>query len=168
MGPYDFFQRHSRRLAVFIQSKERGSRGWLMSFRDHMKVPVAKAEIQVVLEFSRRMMTYGFRTQIGFTFSEKEIERFHVYGTVVDGIWPEAKVIFFLDGQPHLKSRAMIRDEAITTCLQARGFKVLRFPYKAPISNRRLLQIVNEVEAVLKKRGYFQRLSVDDVRVFPC
>jgi hypothetical protein len=104
-----------------------------------MKVCIAKAEILVALEFSRRMMTYGFQTSIGFTFTEEEIERFHVYGTVVDGIWPKVDVIYFLDGQPHLKSNAMIRDEAITACLEARGFKVLRFPYKAPISHTRKL-----------------------------
>lgn len=78
-----------------------------MSFRDRMRVRVARAEVQVCLEFSKRMLTVGFQTQIGFTFTPKEVRRFHVYGTVVDGIWPLVKVIWFLDGPPHLKSHTI-------------------------------------------------------------
>jgi|SRR5271157_51412 len=131
-----------------------------MGFREKMKVPVSRAEVQVALEFSKRMMTYGFQSQIGFTFTVEETAEFHVYGTVVDGIWPSVKLIYFLDGQPHLKTHALLRDAGITACLEKRGWLVLRFKYNAPISHSRILEVADAVQNVLRMRGYFRRLTL--------
>lgn len=126
-----------------------------VSFKTRMNVSVSNAETIIHQALSERNLTYGYVTQIGFEFTQEEIETFHVYGTVVDGIWKEHDFIVFYDGQPHLKQHQIGKDEEIQACLEHRGWTVQRFPYQAPISSRRLAQIVDAIEEMLRQKGYF-------------
>jgi len=110
---------------------------------------VAKAEIVIQAALGNRGLTAGYLTQIGFTFTEAEVLKFQVYGTVVDGIWRKQRVIVFYDGPPHLRQRQIGKDERIQACLEARGYQVQRYPYRAPISKTRVTEIVDDIEKVL-------------------
>jgi hypothetical protein len=48
-----------------------------------------------------------------------------------------------------LRQRQIGKDERIQACLEARGYQVQRYPYKAPISKTRVTEIVDDIEKVL-------------------
>ena len=115
-----------------------------------MKVKEARAEDTIHAALSQADLTRGYTRQIGFEFTEAEVANFGVYGTTVDGMWKEVRLIVFYDGPPHLKAHQKTKDEAIQACLEARGYRVERYPYRAPISKARVTEIVLNIGQVLK------------------
>ena len=68
-----------------------------------------------------------------------------------DFLFAVKRVAVFLDGPHHLKKRTELRDAVINGLLPNMGYKVLRFQYKPPLSNREAGAMVAEiVEAVNK------------------
>jgi len=114
---------------------------------------VAEEDIQLALQAEG----YGdyLRTNVGFEFTAEEIKEYGVKGTNVDGIYGYPfTVIYFIDGQLHLKFKQQWRDEQITKVLRNRGFTVLRLPYTAPLREQRKTEIITEIIETLNKKGY--------------
>lgn len=117
--------------------------------------PQSIAELQLFQDLQAAGYSCGLTTQIGYQFSEAITEKYGVHGTVVDYLHAEFNLIIFLDGQPHLKDRQIRRDEAITKVLKEHyHYKVLRFPYTAPISKKCRTEIRDKIIEVLDACGY--------------
>ena len=69
-----------------------------------------------------------------------------LFGKGIDPIVP-----VYLDGQPHEKAGVMNRDQKINQLWAERGIVPLRFPYKAPLSDVRKMEIVDVIEKELQK-----------------
>jgi hypothetical protein len=121
-----------------------------MSFRDHMRVNRSGSEDTIQVALSSAGLTRGCVTGWGFEFTCEESAEFGVMGTWADRYWPHAKLVVFFDGQPHLKQHQLARDEAVTACLEARGLTVKRYPYHAPITKKRLAEIVCDLAKILR------------------
>ena len=121
-----------------------------MSYRDHMRVNRSGSEDTIQAAISAAGLSRGYLTGIGIEFTPEEQGRFHVYGTVLDGFWPRLNLAVFIDGPPHLKSFVRARDERVTACLEARGLTVKRYPYHAPITKKRLAEIVCDLAKILR------------------
>ena len=119
-----------------------------------MSPKVANAEVEIFKELSRRNLTTGYTTTRSFPFTLEEIERHHVFGANVDGMWKLLDIIVFYDGHPHTRTHQMNRDDAVDAVLFDRGWDVHRYPYKSPISDARLKEIVDDIQLVLKNKGY--------------
>lgn len=78
-----------------------------------------------------------------------------VEGTRIDYYWnPPYNYAVFLDGEPiHGKDRQSERDELITKALEKRGIRVDRFSYRPPLTKRRKIEIVDQIEETLNLRA---------------
>ena len=87
-------------------------------------------------------LQHGFRTQ----------EYLVLRQTIPDFYFPEKRLCIYLDGPPHLKGKNEMNDAEIDALLDERNYKVLRRPYKYPLSNGEAEKILAEiVEAVNTK-----------------
>lgn len=108
--------------------------------------PRAVAEDDIQLGLQDRGSANLLRTNVGIKFTSEEVKEYRVHGTNVDGIYGYPfMVIYFLDGQPHLGNKQSWKDQQIDKVLRKRGFTVLRFPYTAPIRERRKAEIITEI-----------------------
>jgi len=123
-------------------------------WRQRMRPKVANAEVEIFMELSRRKLTTGYTTSRAFPFTQIEIEKHHCFGANVDGMWKQLDIIVFYDGHPHTRTHQMNRDDAVDAVLVERGWDVHRYPYKAPISDARLKEIVDDIQVVLERKGY--------------
>lgn len=77
--------------------------------------------------------------------------------SVPDFYFPEKKLCVYLDGPPHLKAKKEKRDDELNEFLAEKGYKVMRFPYKPPLSDREakaiLEEIIKEVNGRPKEEG---------------
>lgn len=107
-----------------------------MTYKDHMKVAVSNAEVDIQIELRRRGLdkTVWYQKQIC------------LHSCTPDFYFDNMKLCVFIDGFPHTKKGALERDSRIDERLRRRGFKVARFPYKGKLSQERLKQIVDEIE----------------------
>jgi very-short-patch-repair endonuclease len=109
-----------------------------MSFRDRMRVNVSRAEETLAVALQQCGLAKGLF--MGYKIS--------LISTTPDFFWPTKGVAVYLDGPPHVGRED--RDDRITEILEKRGIKVLRFPYRPPLSQRRLKEIVAAIEEALK------------------
>jgi len=71
-----------------------------------------------------------------------------------DARWDDFQLATFLDGDPvHSKDRQRDKDEFIDSVLNWCNWTPLRFPYRPPLSNRQLTQILAQVKGVLREKG---------------
>lgn len=107
-----------------------------MSYKERMHSTISNAEIDVFKELSKRDLTKGMVTQKPIVLK----------ATIPDFLWQERKIAVYLDGEPHMKSKQMEKDEEITMLLEKRGFSVLRISYEAPLTHFKLTEIVNQIQ----------------------
>lgn len=117
---------------------------------------VAEEDIQIALQ--RRGYGDYLKTNVRIEFTPEEVKEYDVKGTEADGIYSYPfMVIYFVDGQLHLKYKQELRDEQIDKVLRKRGYTVLRLPYVAPLREWRKIEIVTEIIKTLNKKGYGAR-----------
>lgn len=58
--------------------------------------------------------------------------------------------LVYLDGPPHLKRCVEQRDDVVNAALDRAGIKYKRYPYKAPLSDKRFKEIVDDVVTKIK------------------
>ena len=108
-----------------------------MSFKRHMHPKVSKAEIEVFKGLSAAGLTSGMVTQ----------KTLVLKSTVPDFCWLNKRKAVYLDGlQAHSNSKQKKRDEEICDLLEAKGWEVLRIPYKPPLSGKQLQKIVETIK----------------------
>lgn len=110
-----------------------------MTFRDRMKVSVSDAEIRLRKKLTEKQLTKGLKTD------SMVVLRF----TVPDFQWNFKKLAVYLDGEQVHKGKKLERDEEIDFMLERLGWTVLRFRYKAPISEQKLEEITSKIEEQL-------------------
>jgi len=108
-----------------------------MSFHDRMRVTMSNAEGKVFVALQQRGVK-GFFTDMEICLQK----------TIPDFFWPSKGLAVYLDGPPHVGKED--RDDRIVEMLEKRGIRVLRFPYRPPLSNRRLNEIILAIEEALK------------------
>ena len=108
-------------------------------FRERMQVPVSNAEQDVLIELATRNL------------HPESQQRICLYSCKPDFYFPDLKLCIFIDGPPHQKARRIDRDNGIDELLRKRGFKVARFSYKNSLSQQRLGEIVDAIEATVKE-----------------
>ena len=112
-----------------------------MSYKDQMHPSVSNAELEVFKELSKRGLTKGMITQKPIILKM----------TIPDFTWEEKRVAVYLDGtQAHAKRQE--KDEEITNLLENKGWTVLRIPYFAPLTQKRLIEILAEIQAIIGER----------------
>ena len=106
-----------------------------------MLVRTSAAEVDVAIALQDRGVKGWFKEE------EIVLER-----TIPDFWFPTQGIAVYLDGEEvHSSERAFCRDNKITQLLMKRGVKVLRFRYRAPLSQKRLNEIVAEIQEALKR-----------------
>lgn len=70
--------------------------------------------------------------------------------TIPDFFFPEARLCVYLDGTPHERIKVSERDEEITRLLEEQGFRVIRYPYKPPLTKEQMEEIYELVMKYLK------------------
>lgn len=117
-------------------------------WRERLNVKVSNGEIFLVMELQKRKLNRHMVTQEPFKFDG---EKDGVEGTFIDIYYSHIPLAIYLDGwHVHGSVRRGKKDEAITKALEKRGIAVLRFEYKAPIRKKRLMEICDTIENVLK------------------
>jgi len=111
-----------------------------MNFRERMKVPVSKAEVDIQIELTNRGLTKDMWCQTEIC----------LFRCVPDFFFASHDLCVFIDGPPHAKPRRIDKDNGIDELLRKRGFKVARFPYKGKLSKERLKQICDEIQELVK------------------
>ena len=111
-----------------------------MSWRNRLKVSPSKAEIDVLLGLEERGLTRGM-------FRDVEI---CLEITIPDFHWPDKGLPVYLDGPVHERERQRLRDELIDDKLRRRGLRPLRIPYRPPLSERRLSEVLNQIKEALE------------------
>ena len=106
---------------------------------DKLRVGISNAEIALVVELQKQGV-FGW-------LKDQQIVLDH---TVPDVYFPDVKLCVYLDGEPHNTPHNQARDDRITTTLEERGYKVLRYPYKGRMSKTTVKQIVEEIREMLK------------------
>ena len=76
-------------------------------------------------------------------------ERIILESTVPDFFFPDFKLCIYLDGPPHRRLHSQERDDKLTTLLEKRGFKVLRYPYGNRITVRLLEEIIKDIKSIV-------------------
>jgi len=109
-----------------------------MSFRDKMKVPISRAEVDIHVELTRRHLYPESQYKICLS------------SCTPDFFFHNQKLCVFIDGAPHEKAKRIDRDNGVDDVLRRRGFKVARFPYRGKLSKTRLNEICNEIQELVK------------------
>ena len=119
-----------------------------MSWRNRLRVSPSKAEIDVLLGLEDRGLTRGMFRNVEICLQK----------TTPDYLWKEGFVRkglpVYLDGPPHEKERQRLKDELIDEMLCKMGLHPLRIPYKSPLSDRRLNEILDLIEETLRLLEY--------------
>lgn len=115
---------------------------------------VSVAEEKLLADFTRENMYRYLRS------NSQIIELGEENITIPDFYWrfKGFQYAVYLDGSPHLSRVQQVKDAKIDLALIAKGVKVDRFPYRAPISPRELSKIVEHVKQVLNGKGYFEEV----------
>jgi very-short-patch-repair endonuclease len=104
-----------------------------LSYKRHMHPKVSKAEIEVFKALSAAGLTGGMVTQKSIVLKL----------AIPDFCWLNKRKAVYLDGlQVHSSDRQQERDEEACELLEAKGWKVLRIPYKPPLGEKELQKIV--------------------------
>ena len=120
-----------------------------MTFRDRMKVGISTAEDQLHAALIREGLTKGLWRN--YSIPLKPTANGQQRQTRPDFCWPSRNFAFYLDGVVHNRSGARLRDERITTELEADGWTVLRAGYSSSLSKKRKVEIVAELREALSK-----------------
>jgi very-short-patch-repair endonuclease len=109
-----------------------------MTFKQKMHPTISNAE-------------WNLRTKLNKS-GIRVIQQFEIImdRTTVDFYFPSKRLCVFLDGPPHLKEHVEARDEFVDEKLQKRGYKILRFPYKPPLSKKMLNEIMEKIKENLE------------------
>ncbi|MBU1172988.1 MAG: endonuclease domain-containing protein [Proteobacteria bacterium] len=110
-----------------------------MGFRENMKVQTSNAEMLLAIMLEDRNIT-GWLTD----------ERLCLESTVPDFYFPTHKLCVYLDGPPHKSCKRQDRDDKITSLLEQRGYKVLRYPYGKRITVSLLEEIFADIKNIVK------------------
>jgi len=123
-----------------------------MSFRDRMKTRVSNAEVDIQIELQNRGLNRGMTTQVGFDFGVpgKDCVCDGVRGTTADFYWEAKRLVVFIDGPHHKKSRQSRKDELIDAALKRRGLGVLRLAYHVPLSQEKCKKICDMIGITLR------------------
>lgn len=101
-----------------------------------MHPKVSQAELQVFRALSEAGLTRGMVTQ----------KTIVLRVTIPDFCWLNKRKAVYLDGlQVHSKDKQQQRDEEICEMLEAKGWEVLRIPYKPPLSGKELQRIIEAI-----------------------
>lgn len=111
-----------------------------MGFRGKMRVSVSNAERTVARKLVEEQVSGFFR---GFKIT-LDITKPDLY-------FDMKRLCIYIDGPPHLKERQQIKDGIIDEKLEKRGYTVLRFPYKPPLTKKRLREIVDRIKEALER-----------------
>ena len=126
-------------------------------FRQRMKVKTSKAEWRVIFRLEKLGYGHDMVLQRGHKF---DVEKDGVHGTWTDieYLTPYEFCIFIDLDKWHQKSKQQQKDELITQALEHRGYTVKRYLYsydsRKGISDTRLTEVVTDIIAVLKQKGY--------------
>ncbi|MDR2700474.1 MAG: DUF559 domain-containing protein [Nitrososphaerota archaeon] len=113
-----------------------------MNYKQNMHPKVSKGEISVFTALSKANLTYGMVTQ------KPIILKF----TLPDFSWPNLKKAVYLDGiQVHQKAHIEQRDQEINNLLEQRGWQTLRIPYTPPLTEKEIMEIVNQIHEFIDK-----------------
>jgi len=114
--------------------------GAKLSYKGRMHPKVSKAEIEVFKALSVAGLTNGMVTQ----------KTIVLKSTVPDFCWIGKRKIVYLDGvQVHSSDKQQQLDKEIFDILTAQGWKVLRIPYEAPLTEKELRKIVVAIKRFL-------------------
>lgn len=107
-----------------------------LSYKRNMHPKVSQAELQVFRALSEAGLTRGMVTQ----------KTIVLRVTIPDFCWLNKRKAVYLDGlQVHSKDKQQQRDEEICEMLEAKGWEVLRIPYKPPLSGKELQRIIEAI-----------------------
>jgi very-short-patch-repair endonuclease len=120
-----------------------------LSYKEHMNTKVSNAEMDVFEALSASGLTRGMVTGVRLKFKAVNPVTGEHESTVPDFWWRGANKLVYLDGPPHLKNHAQIRDEKINGLLEQEGYEYIRFPYTPPL--RRKSKEFVEIFATIKK-----------------
>lgn len=109
-----------------------------MGFRERLHPQVSNAEITIFEGLSRRQLTSGLRTQQDIILKK----------TKPDFSWFEKRKAVYIDGE-QVHQQKQEYDEEIQTLLERHGWDVLRISYHAPLSEKRLEEILDEIAEFL-------------------
>ena len=113
-----------------------------MSYKSKMHPRVSNAEIDLFTALSNRGLTANMVTQ----------QPIILKITYPDFMWIEKRKVVYLDGrQVHRKRQE--KDEEIDALLELQGWSVLRVPYDPPLTEKRLAEIVGEIQEFLNQSG---------------
>lgn len=108
-----------------------------LSFKRNIHPKVSKAEIEVFKALSAAGLTSGMVTQ----------KTIVLKSTVPDFCWLNKRKAVYLDGlQVHSSDKQHQRDLEICDLLEAKGWEVLRIPYKPPLSVKKLQKIISDIK----------------------
>ncbi len=108
-----------------------------MSYKRNMHPKVSKAELQVFKALSEAGLTRGMVTQ----------KTIVLRVTIPDFCWLNKRKAVYLDGvQAHSGDKQQQRDEEICEMLEAKGWEVLRIPYKPPLTDKELQKILETIK----------------------
>lgn len=113
-----------------------------MSYKNRLHPTVSNAEIKVFEELSKRGLTGGLFTQIPIVLRQ----------TTPDFQWFNKKMAVYLDGDVVHRKRQE-QDEEVDFLLEKRGWRVLRIPYSAPLSQGKLMQVLDQIEVFISQTG---------------
>ena len=119
-----------------------------MSWRDKLHTSTPKAEIDVLLGLEERGLTRGMFRNVDICLQKTTPDYYWKQGVVRIGL------PVYLDGPFHEKERQRLKDELIDEMLRKRGLRPLRIPYKPPLSDRRLNEILDLIEETLRLLEY--------------
>ena len=100
-----------------------------------MHPKVSKAEIRIFKELQRQGLTSCMVTQKTFVLRQ----------TIPDFWWMKLRKVVYLDGEQAHRGREE-RDSEIKELMENMGFEVLRISYKAPLTNKRFLEVIEEIK----------------------
>ena len=108
-----------------------------MSYKDRMHPQVSKAEIEVFKALSINGLTDGMVTQ----------KPIILKSTIPDFCWLNKRKVVYLDGkQVHSSDRQRERDDEAIELMEAKGWKVMRIEYEAPLSKKYLKETVEKIK----------------------
>jgi very-short-patch-repair endonuclease len=111
-----------------------------LSYKERLHPTVSNAEIAVFKALSTAGLTSGMVTQ----------KQIILKSTIPDFCWLNKRKIVFLDGlQVHCKDKQIERDQEIDDLLELQGWEVLRIPYKAPLTEKALNEIMNQIKVFI-------------------
>ena len=118
------------------------------NYKERMKVPVSKGEYQLFIALKRAGLGDGIITQRKIQLREPDEAHPHGLVTTPDFLYPRRMLALYLDGNNVHRGYRLERDEEIDELMKLKGWTVVRFPYHAPLSDKRKREIVEEVRRI--------------------